>query len=287
MTESPKTVSSTTEYSMTERPLPGSITLVKLGGSLITDKSRPQTPRVETIERLADEIREAASPGSVVLGHGSGSFGHVAAAQHAVHRGIESPEQVGGVVDTQVHAHRLHRLVVDVMWKAGVQPFSVAPSSCLMAVSGQAGTFEAEPLLGALRLGLSPVVFGDVVMDREWGASICSTEEVFEALIAALAAAGVGVTRALWLGETDGVYGADGRTLTRIDSGNRDAALGHAGASGAADVTGGMRLRLETACRLADRGVPSWIGNGLVPGRLAAVLRGSDVPGTVVESASC
>jgi isopentenyl phosphate kinase len=269
------------------RPLPAALTLVKLGGSLITDKAEPLTPRVETLHRLAEEIRQADNPGSLVLGHGSGSFGHVAAAEHSIHRGVEAPEQIQGVVDTQVHAHRLHRLVVDTLWKAGVQPFSVAPSSCLVATAGRAGTFEASAVLGALRLGMIPVVFGDVVMDREWGASICSTEAVFEALVEALTGAGIEVSRALWLGATDGIYGGDGATVERVDASNRAATLEVAGGSSADDVTGGMRLRLETACRLANRGIPSWIGNGLVPGRLREALSGRDVPGTNVVAENC
>lgn len=263
--------------------LPRAVTLVKLGGSLITDKSRPLTPRVETIERLAGEIRDSGAE-DLVLGHGSGSFGHVAAARHALHRGVVEPGQVEGVTETQVHAHRLHRLVVDSLWKAGVGPFSVAPSSALIAAAGETVAFDAEPLTGALALGLMPVVFGDVVVDRQWGASICSTEQAFEAVVGGLAASGVAVERALWVGATDGVFDASGAVVQRIGAANREELLESVGGSAAEDVTGGMRLRLETACRLADHGVPSWIGNGLVPGRLQEALAGAEVPGTTVEA---
>ena len=53
------------------------VVLVKLGGSLITRKDRPDTARREVIARLAAEIAEAwpRVAGSLVLGHGSGSFG--------------------------------------------------------------------------------------------------------------------------------------------------------------------------------------------------------------------
>lgn len=262
--------------------LGASVTLVKLGGSLITDKSRPLTPRMETLARLADEIRQADMAGSLLLGHGSGSFGHVAAAEHAIHHGVSSPEQVAGVVDTQVHAHRLHRLVMDTLWKAGNRVFSLAPSSCLVAAAGRPGPLDDQPLVGVLRLGLVPVIFGDVVIDREWGASICSTEQAFEVAVEALTTAAVEVSRILWLGVTDGVDDATGETIPCVEAENQEAVLAAAGASRDTDVTGGMRLRLETACRLANRGVPSWIGNGLEPGRLRDALMGRDVPGTTV-----
>lgn len=56
------------------------VTLVKLGGSLITRKDTPDTARLDVIHRLARELARAQSAGHrLVLGHGSGSFGHPAA----------------------------------------------------------------------------------------------------------------------------------------------------------------------------------------------------------------
>ena len=55
---------------------------LKLGGSLITDKTQKRTPRREVIRRLADEIATERSENSelhLVIGHGSGSFGLIAA----------------------------------------------------------------------------------------------------------------------------------------------------------------------------------------------------------------
>ena len=59
------------------------IQLLKLGGSLITDKANAKTPRRETLSRIALEIaayrRYAGADGRLILGHGSGSFGHIPA----------------------------------------------------------------------------------------------------------------------------------------------------------------------------------------------------------------
>ncbi len=271
------------------------LTLVKLGGSLITDKALPLTPRIETLGRLAEEIHRGAvsgtdvkgASGSLVIGHGSGSFGHVTAAQHRVHLGARDAEQVAGVAATQVHAHRLHRLVVETLWKAGCRPFSIAPSSNLMASAGRPGPFDTRPVTSALDLGLLPVTFGDVVMDSEWGASICSTEEAFESLVAGLEGTGWRVTRILWMGVTDGIYDANGSTVAEIGAANVETVLGglSTGRDRAAgeDVTGGMRLRLETAWRLAERGIESWILDGLRPGALHDALAGRRTSGTAVS----
>ena len=262
------------------------LTLIKLGGSLITDKRRPGRARGGVIERLAGEIAAAGGerPGRLIVGHGSGSFGHPAAVRHGVHRGVGARGDLAGVAETQARAATLHRLVVDALLAAGAAPFSLAPSSFMSATAGRPVGLAIEPLLRALDLCLLPVTYGDVVLDRRQGSAICSTETVFHALVKALRRRGSEVARVLWLGETEGVYDRDGVLVPAITGGNLRRVLAAAGAAAGTDVTGGMRHRLETAAALARLGVESWILNGLVPGRLARALGGKKVPGTHVAA---
>ncbi|HEY0514890.1 MAG TPA: isopentenyl phosphate kinase [Thermoanaerobaculia bacterium] len=263
------------------------ILLLKLGGSLITEKARPETPRLEVIARLAREIAAARdSPVRLIVGHGSGSFGHVAARESGIASGLRSADQLPGVSRTQERAAALHRLVIEALIAAGALPFSIAPSSCLVADAGRPASFDAEPLLLALDRGLLPVLYGDVVTDRSWGISICSTERLFETLAGTLRDHGRTVRRALWLGETDGLYDAGGKTVPRISVGDLTGLENAAGAIGApsgTDVTGGMLHRVETALALARLGIPSLLANGLVPGLLERALKGEDVSGTEVS----
>jgi isopentenyl phosphate kinase len=259
--------------------------LLKLGGSLITDKARPETPRREVIARLAGEIARAARGTRLIVGHGSGSFGHVAARESGIAAGLRSAEQLPGVSRTQGRAAALHRIVIEALVEAGALPYSIAPSSCLISDAGRPAELAAEPLLLALDRGLLPVLYGDVVMDRAWGVSICSTEKLFEILARTLLDRGHTIRRALWLGETDGLYDAAGRTLPRLSTCDLAALENAAGAIGApagTDVTGGMLHRVETALALARLGIPSRLANGLVPGLLERAVRGESVPGTEV-----
>ncbi len=259
--------------------------LVKLGGSLITDKTRPETPRSEVIARLANEIARTA-PGLaelLIVAHGSGSYGHVAAHRYGLAKGALSPDQVPGISVTQERAAVLHRLMVAGLVEAGALPFSIAPSSCVVAEAGRPVSLDAEPLRLALAQGLLPVLYGDVVMDRAWGASICSTERLFELLARTLPGMGISIRRALWLGETDGVWDEAGRTIPRISADGAGKAISAIGSAAGTDVTGGMRHRVETALALARLGIPSLILNGLTPGALERALRGEEVPGTEVS----
>lgn len=263
---------------------PGGIVLLKLGGSLISDKRRPETPRPDRLARLAAEIAASLPEAEegLLLGHGSGSYGHVAASRHGLRSGRAAP--VGGlaVAEVQAKAAALHRLVLDALRTAGVPAFSVAPSAAAVCAGGRPADFQAEPVALALEARLVPVVHGDVVLDREGGATILSTETVLVQVALRLVERGWRVRRALWAGETEGVYGAGGEPLAEISPGGRAAALEAAGGSPGTDVTGGMAHRVEVALELAERGIPSWIGSGTVPDRLRDALRGRPVPGTRV-----
>lgn len=259
--------------------------LLKLGGSLITDKAREESPRRAVIDRLAGEIARATRPGAplrLVVAHGSGSFGHVAARRHGIGQGPLSPDQLAGACRTQERAAALHQIVVAALLAAGALPFSLAPSSCVVAAAGRPVEIAAEPLLLALERGLLPVLYGDVVLDREWGASICSTERLFGLLAPRLQSSGLSIRRALWLGETDGLWDAAGRTMPRVTAETFADALQAIGAPAGTDVTGGMLHRLETAMELARLGIPSLLANGLTPGLLERALRGEAVTGTEV-----
>ena len=262
------------------------LTLVKLGGSLITDKRRPGRSRRQVIARLAGEIAAAGRPGRLIVGHGSGSFGHPAAARYGVHRGARRGEKLAGVAETQARAATLHRMVVDALIRAGAAPFSLAPSSFMTASAGRPVGLALEPLLRALDQGLLPVTYGDVVLDRRQGAAICSTETVFAALVKALRRRGHQVEQAIWLGETEGVYDGEGRLVEEITAANLGRALRATRGAAGTDVTGGMRHRLETAASLARLGVESWILDGRDPGRLARALAGVAVRGSRVPAAA-
>lgn len=222
----------------------------------------------------------------LVIGHGSGSFGHVAASRVGMTGGGAGGDQ--SVVDAdsattvQHAAMTLHRIVVDAFHRAGAAPFSLPPSSWMVAENGEPVTANVEPIVRALALGAVPVVCGDVVLDRALGATICSTETVFRMLIDTLPRRQLSVARMYWLGETGGIYDPTGATIESVDGASFERVRGMIGGTDGTDVTGGMLLRLETARGLAKRGIESWIVDGTIPGLLAAALGGDHVPGTRV-----
>ena len=251
------------------------VVLVKLGGSLITDKAREATARRAVLRRLSEAIARASSRRggpALIVGHGSGSFGHVAAAEG------------GSVSRIQHRAGELHRLVIGALVSAGARPFSLAPSSFVRARNGRVAEVFDAPLLAALEQGLLPVVYGDIVLDAKRGAVILSTEAVFLALADALARRRIAVARAVWLGVTDGVLDDGGATIPRLTGAEASRRARRVRGAAGIDVTGGMALRLTATASLAARGIPSAIVDGRSPGSLAAAIRGRARGGTAVET---
>lgn len=261
------------------------LVFVKLGGSLITDKQRSGTVRVQDLQRCACELAEGARGRRfrLVVGHGSGSFGHPAAQQAGLLPKAQGQARRAGVARTHLEARRLHARVLEACDDAGLCPFSLATASFLVTEDRRPSRLEIEPLERVLGLGLVPLVFGDVVMDRVRGAVVASTETLFLALARRLRRRGHRLKRVVWAGETDGVLDLDGRPRRRLGpAAATRLARQLAGASGP-DVTGGIRHRLEIAAAMARAGIPSLLVNGRRRNRLRdAVARGRATGSSIV-----
>jgi isopentenyl phosphate kinase len=251
---------------------------VKLGGSLITDKRMPGTPRLDVIERVVGEIVEArrAVPGlSLILGHGSGSFGHVIGRRYGTRDGVATAEQWYGFAATADAAARLNRIVIKALLDAGVPAWGIQPSVALRCVDGRVIDGPLTAVRGALERGLLPVVFGDVALDDARGGTIASTEEIFDCLAQALAP-----QRYILAGEVDGVYTSDplldpqAQPLATITPSTYAEIRQGLGGSHGVDVTGGMAAKVRHALEVVKRHPRAdvIVCSGLIAGNLTAVL---------------
>ena len=246
---------------------------LKLGGSLITDKAEPLTARSDVIKRLAAEIAaawRASSDMSLLIGHGSGSFGHHAASQSGTHLGAHSAGDWSGFVSVAFAARQLHQLVMQELVTAGLPAISFPPSSMLLAHERQILSYHIAPIARALDHGLLPVVHGDVAFDDTQGSAIISTEQLFSALAGEFHPA-----RLLLAGLQPGVLGPDGETLAAITGGDYEQ-LQFNQVPGE-DVTGGMQAKVKQALQWAARfpAAEILIFSAEQPGTLQDVLGGS------------
>ncbi|MBL8046828.1 MAG: isopentenyl phosphate kinase family protein [Anaerolineales bacterium] len=253
---------------------------LKLGGSLITDKTQPRTPRPATLARLMREIASAcaARPDlQIVLGHGSGSFGHVEGKKYGTRNGVHTAEEWRGFADVQHVAALLNRLVVDAAREAGLPVVNFPPSASVVARDTVIEQMALAPLENALAHGLLPVVQGDVAVDLARGGTIVSTEDVFRYLAPRLQPA-----RILLAGIERGVltHWPDGEIIAELNEIPTAATGSHA-----ADVTGGMaaKIRETLAMVRAAPNCTALIFSGEEPELVKRALLGESVPGTVLR----
>jgi len=254
---------------------------LKLGGSLITDKGRPRTPRVDVLDSLCRQIAEvyARDPNlHLLIGHGSGSFGHVAAKKYKTRTGL-LPTSVKsnywhGFSEVWHEARELNKIVMDTLRSAKISALAISPSSSAIARNGKVSIWHLEPIKRALTNGITPVVYGDVVFDEIRGGTILSTEDLFVHLARTLHP-----QRILLAGVEDGIYAdfpARKQRVTRVTPESYKKIRKSVGASSGTDVTGGMSSKVEEMLRLVEE-VPEievQIFSGLADGNLKKVLQG-------------
>lgn len=258
--------------------------LLKLGGSLITDKRTPYTPRQAVLARLAGEIARAveARPHlNLIIGHGSGSFGHTPAKQYGTRSGVHTQEQWHGFVDVWKEARALNQIVLDALLSAGLPVIALPPSASVIAVNGEIKSWALAPIQSALAHGLIPLINGDVIFDEVRGGTILSTEDLFFHLARVLKPRQI-----LLAGLEDGVwedYPACTRLINTITPGSFSRVFPHLGQSAGVDVTGGMVQKVSSMVDLIREqpGLKALIFSGEQPGLLQQVLQGARA-GTVI-----
>ena len=133
------------------------LVFLKLGGSLITDKTQAETPRQDVLQGLALEVRQARAEAPelrMVLAHGSGSFGHVAARRHGTRAGVTGQAGWQGFAEVSDAAARLNRIVAGVFLAAQLPVWSVPPSAGGWCADGRLSRWLPELFVMSLELSL-------------------------------------------------------------------------------------------------------------------------------------
>jgi isopentenyl phosphate kinase len=258
---------------------------LKMGGSLITDKDKPYTARPGTIKRLAQELKRALtdSPEThILLGHGSGSFGHVAGKAHSTRQGVKTHDQWLGFVNVWKAARTLNQILTEIMLDEGLPVISFPPSAMINSEAGNIIEWNLDPIQQALHNGLIPIVYGDVVFDRQIGGTILSTEELFSYLAYKLKP-----QKLLLSGIVPGVF-ADfpicKSLIPKITPESRTSIQSELQGSAWVDVTGGMLQKVDDMLSLSKQlnHLEAIIFSGEKPENLYNVVIGSKI-GTIIS----
>jgi isopentenyl phosphate kinase len=252
--------------------------LVKLGGSVITDKMSYRTLRSEAVRRLAKEIAD--SKQTVMVVHGAGSFGHVIAAEHQLQKGYRDDSQIPGMARVIEDVRTLNLAVISALNEAGVPSVSLPPSAVTELSNGKLARIDLSIFRRYMELGIAPVTFGDVALDDHRRFGICSGDQLMEALAKEFAP-----ERIIFCADVDGVFTEDPGCVPDaklIEVVDRRALDALPRTQRCADVTGSIFAKIETMMRITSYGGEAIVINGLQSGRLASALRGEKVIGSKV-----
>ena len=244
-------------------------TVLKLGGSVITDKDSPETVDDAALNGVLDAIAEAPiADTQLVIVHGGGSFGHVHAAEHGVST-TTGTDNAAAAMAIHSAMKRLNRVVVDRLHDRGIEALPVHPLSVAARDDHGELTLPSTATGGLLAEGFVPVLHGDVIAHAGDGVTVLSGDEIVTSLADSLGADRVGLCSTVpgVLDETDAVIDE----ITRFED-----VADVLGDSESTDVSGGMAGKVRELLAL---GAPAHIFG---PDAVADFLSGAE-PGTRID----
>jgi isopentenyl phosphate kinase len=261
--------------------------IIKLGGSVITDKKVKYRFRPNVTDRLVKEFKPVIKKHQMVLVHGAGSFGHILSKKYELDKGFRSPGQLAKVAEVKKDVRELDLKILNILIKNGLNPISISPSSIISNNNKSISKIDLTAFEKPMALNFIPVTYGDIVMDSSLGFSICSGDQIILHL-----AKKYKPDRVILVTNVDGVYTrppGKGRKTELIENINvrskSDLELVKQieAEMKVADVTGGIFEKLRISMEIAKSGVKADIINGTVKNRLNDCVKGRKVIGTTIQ----
>lgn len=228
-------------------------TIVKLGGSVVTFKDTLFKPNYPVIDRLVKEILKA-NLESLIVVHGAGSYGHPVAMEYKIKEGYKSQDQLIGFSKTRQAMMSLNKIIIDAFIEKKLPVVSIQPSAFIVTEKGRIKGFDTTIIRKLLNLKMIPILYGDAVLDKTYGFSIISGDQIINRLAVALR------TERIIMGiDIDGLFtddpklNPDAKIVEKITFEELQALLDKIGASLTIDVTGGMYGKIIELIRILEK----------------------------------
>lgn len=253
--------------------------ILKLGGSIITDKAKECCFKQGVMDRLASELKRAGKP--MIIVHGAGSFGHILAKQYNLNQGYKKKSQLQGFAFTHATVQELDTLVLQSLQIQGIPAVSLPPHAILTLNNHRPSQVHFNMFDFYLKKGFVPLTFGDVVLDKRLGFSICSGD-----LLIQLLALKYHPKNVIFVLDEDGLYTANPKLSSSAHflakATIHDLQTLTTRSNAHADVTKGMTGKLQTIQLLAKKGVQTTLVNGNIHNRVYDILTGKKTRCTVI-----
>ena len=240
------------------------IIILKLGGGLLTDKNKPLSLRKEVIESAIQQIIESGE--RLILVHGGGSFGHPIAKKYRISQGLNPTidNQIAGLAETHDAMNKFNSHIIKIFMEKNYPAISIQPSSIFLKYLDNVYFNSIETIETLLDLGLVPVLYGDIILDKSGSFSIISGDRIILELCMKLKK--YSVSKVIFAIEKDGIFIEDETGNIKIAlnlNPNELDNINLADLGEKIDVTGGIRGKINMIKEIVKLNVPIQIINGL------------------------
>ena len=241
--------------------------LIKLGGSIITNKAKALSPRRKTIENIVRTLKKIDEPLTIV--HGGGSFGHYWSVKFNMHTKPRkySLHGVSVVKNTMVE---LNKIILDSFLKNKLNPYCLPPTD--FVIKDKPITKKVIEIEKIAKSGLVPVTFGDALWYGEKKSYILSGDRIMTILATILKP-----RLSVFVLDIDGLY-SDLKTKKLIHELKGEKPLIKKSSN---DVTGGMKRKVVEATKISKNGLKVFFVNGNKPQRILDAVKRKKFQGTL------
>jgi isopentenyl phosphate kinase len=241
--------------------------LIKLGGSIITNKQKPLTADVSAIKKIAIQLKKVKEPYIVV--HGGGSFGHYWSVKYDMHT---KPDKysIKGVAVVKNSMVELNKLVLQVFLQSNLYPYCLPPTDFIFG--DKPITKKVQEIAKIAKTGLIPVSYGDVMWFGKNKFYILSGDKIMGMLTKILLP-----RLAIFVTNVDGVYSSlKNKKVIREITTEKPTITGVK-----MDVTGGMNRKINEAIDMSKNNTDVFFVNGKIPQRITDAINGKKFEGTL------
>jgi len=241
--------------------------LIKLGGSIITNKEKPLSARRKTIDNILKQIRKIKGPKIIV--HGGGSFGHYWSVRYNMHT-KPAKYDLKGVSVVKNSMIELNKIILDSAVKNRLNPYSLPPTDFM---SGNRSIKSKILTINDIaKSGLTPITYGDALWYGQKKSYILSGDVIMTALAKVLKP-----RLSIFALNVDGVYSNMKSKKLIYDFKKEKPSI----SANKMDVTGGMTRKITEAVKMSRSGLKVFFANGNKPQRITDAVSGKKFEGTL------
>ena len=241
--------------------------LIKLGGSIITNKEKPLTVRRKAIDKISKNLRKIHEP--IIIVHGGGSFGHYWSVKYDMHTKERKydPKGVAIIKNSMVD---LNKIILDSLQKNKLNPYCLPPTDFMSG--NKPIRKKVEEINEIAKSDLIPVTFGDALWYGNKKTYILSGDKIMSHLARILKP-----KLCIFALNEDGLYSDLKSKKLILELKNEKPSM----SENKMDVTGGMTRKVEEATKISKMGLNVFFVNGNKPERIVKAIKNKKFEGTL------